>query len=58
MNDRVAMHDDYPCPECNGQGWVVVAAHARDSECYADRHTNCPVQEQEQCSTCGGHGAF
>lgn len=45
---------DYPCPECDDQGWVVEAAHARDAECYADRHTNCPVAEQVQCSTCGG----
>lgn len=56
MSEEEYYNEEYTCPDCNGAGWSVVAAHARDAECYADRHTNCPVQEQEACPTCGGNG--
>lgn len=50
--------EEVDCFDCNGQGWTVVAGHARDQECYEGHHTNCPVQEQEQCDTCGGTGTL
>ena len=43
------------CRACEGDGWVVVAAHG----CGGDDRLCariCPVPEQEQCEVCQGNG--
>lgn len=43
------------CPECQGDGWIIVPAHGCDGNerlCASI----CPVPEQEQCEFCRGEG--
>lgn len=41
------------CPYCDGRGWNSIAVHASDCDGSCRQ---CPVEDREQCETCGGTG--